>query len=297
MATYRCLADLQGKTLKLSDIVYLKGIQYSVREKYLREELTRNNNKIFDVLSISSKEDFASDAYNYKSTLGAWPECKYGDYEALTRLVIKLYKIIESSIITGFKIKGLYIKQLDSKEVVKLLKGYNVCFDESKWAFDSTGWYYWNTQDFKLQYTVMPSKLGSSYQDITPSDNPNQWYKITAPGESGISPEQVKELIVKYGGLINSSFNYKSRSAVYTWTKNTQVECISQRDVAKDAIEVSPTTEIIITKKEEKYENQFQRKKACVKRGTRPEGSTVCGRRGKTSVAVGHLGYRKVTGI
>lgn len=91
---------------------------------------------------------------------------------------------------------------------------------------------------------------------------------------------------------------YNSGLGVYLWKKDQYVECFIKRDAEeKHAIEVSPTTEIITIKKEEKHKNQFQRKKARIERGTRPEGSTVCGRRGKASVAVGHLGYRKVTGI
>lgn len=228
MATYKCLADLEGKVLKYDDTVILKGIHYSVQQSYLREQYLKND-KIFNVLSILDRHQFTTYAYGYNSIRGGWPECRTHDYEALTRCVIELYKIIEEK-------------------------------------------------------TSITSEK-------------KQWYKITAPGKSRISPEQVKELITKYGGLLNSSFNYDSSLAVYTWTKNTQVRCLSQSDVAKDAIEVSPTTEITIIKKEEKHENQFQRKKARIERGTRPEGSTVCGRRSKASVAVGHLGYRKVTGI
>ena len=123
-----------------------------------------------------------------------------------------------------------------------------------------------------------------------------QWYKITSPGKTGISPKQVQELIIKYGGLINYALSYDGLEGSYVWAKNKKVNYYS-RNVREDAIELSLTTEITTTKKEEKYETQFQRKKAHIERGTRPEGSTVCGRRSKASVAVGHLGYRKVTGI
>jgi hypothetical protein len=294
MATYKCLADLQGKTLKLDDVVYLKGIRYTVNSKFLNEDSSYND-KIFNVLSISSKEGFASSAYGYKCNGGAWPECKPHDYEALTRCVIELYKIIEPSVITGFKIKGSYIKQLDLKEARKLFEGHNVCFNEDKWAFNSIGWYYWNTQNFLLCYNTPSADPGPEYQDITPTD---QWYKITAPGLNGISPEEVKALITKYGGLINSDFGYNSVLGVYVWKNDRCVECLTKKDAEeKHAIEVSPTTKITTIKQEEKHENQFQRKKARIERGTRPEGSTVCGRRSKASVAVGHLGYRKVTGI
>lgn len=228
MATYRCLADLQGKTLKYDDIVILKNITYIVNTKFLSEEDCYNE-KIFEVLSIPHKEKFATKAYGYESTRGAWPECRPYDYEALTRCVIELYKIIER----------------------------------------------------KTSITSEKEK----------------WYKISTPGMTGISPEQVKKLIIEYGGLLDTTFTYKSVFGVYVWKENTIVDCIDKCDVREDAIEVSPTTEITIIKKEEKYENQFQRKKARIERGTRPEGSTVCGRRGKASVAIGHLSYRKVTGI
>lgn len=229
MATYRCLKDLLGKTLEFEDVVILKDIKYIVLSKYLQEESRSDNSRIFKILSIPSKEKFATNAYGYAHDYGDWPECKKDDYPALTRLVVELYKIIEGK--------------------------------------------------------------------TSATSEKEQWYKITSPGKTGISPEQVKELIIKYGGLIDSTLNYDGEVSVYTWTKNKKVRYLSKCDVRMDAIEVSLTTEITTTKKEEKHETQFQRKKARIERGTRPEGSTVRGRRSKASVAVGHLGYRKVTGI
>ena len=150
-------------------------------------------------------------------------------------------------------------------------------------------------------YSALTRCVLAIYKVIESIPEEKRWYKITTPGETGISPEEVKRLILKYGGLLTQCFNYASTSRVYVWTKNKEVVCLNKHDVRGDAIEVSPTTEtttkITTTKKEEKYETQFQRKKARIKRGTRPEGNSVCGRRGKASVAVGHLGYRKVTGI
>ena len=227
MATYKCLADLQGKTLRYADTVILKDIKYSVKSQFLQEENCVDNSKIFKVLSIPSKEKFAKKAYGYEQKGGDWPECETDDYEALTRCVIELYKIIEGKTSTTSK-----------KE---------------------------------------------------------QWYKITTPGKTGISPEQVKELIVKYEGKINPNYDYTSKLGIYYWKKGQIVDI--DTIVPKDAIELSPTTEITTIKQKEKHENQFQRKKARIERRTRPEGSTVCGRRSKASVAVGHLGYRKVTGI
>lgn len=229
MATYKCLADIQGKILEFTDTVILKDIEYTVQSRFLREKGSGNNSTIFKILSIPSKEEFTTKAYGYECNGGDWPECRPHDYKALTKCVIELYKIIE--------------------------------------------------------------------KDTSTTSEEEQWYKITTPGITGISPEKVKELITKYGGVIDTAFNYDSKLGVYIWKKNTQPLCVYKGDIKKDAIEVSPTKEITLIKQKEKYENQFQRKKARIKRGTRPEGSTVCGRRGKASVAVGHLGYRKVTGI
>lgn len=49
--------------------------------------------------------------------------------------------------------------------------------------------------------------------------------------------------------------------------------------------------------KTENYENQLQRKKSNLIRGTVPEGSIICGRRGKASVSIGHLSYKVCSGI
>ena len=297
MAEYRCLADLQGKTLKYEDCVILKGIKYRVLAKFLSECEGGDNSKIFDILSISSKEAFAAKAYGYEHNGGAWPECKRNDYEALTRCVIELFKLIEKDS-KKYKIKGKHLIQLGKEASVKLLKDYGAIFKPEQWSLDTGDWYYW-IYGQPLHHNIIGLSDLSDYEELNPFISPEkeQWYKITTPGLIGISPEQVKELITKYRGLINSEYDYTSKLGIYTWTKNERVRCISKCDLKKDAIEVSPKTEIITIKQEEKHENQFQRKKARIERGTRPEGSTVCGRRSKASVAVGHLGYRKVTGI
>lgn len=225
MATYRCLADLQGKILEYNDTVILKNIKYTVQSRYLCAS-AGNNDQIFKILSID-KNQFTLETYGYENTGGEWPECKSYDYAALTRCVIELYKIIE--------------------------------------------------------------------KETSTTSEKEQWYKITTPGKTGVSPEQVKELIIKYGGRLDSTYNYKSDLGVYYWKKDGLVDI--DFIFSKPAIEVSPTTKITTIKQKEKHENQFQRKNTRIERGTRPEGSTVCGRRSKASVAVGYLGYRKVTGI
>lgn len=145
-------------------------------------------------------------------------------------------------------------------------------------------------------YSALTRCVLAIYKIIECIKEKEQWYKITTPGKTGISPEEVKELIIKHEGIINDCYNYKSDNGVYYWKKGELVDIVST-NFPIHAIEVSPTTEITTIKQEEKYETQFQRKKARIKRGTRPEGNSVCGRRSKASVTVGHLGYRKVIGI
>ena len=145
-------------------------------------------------------------------------------------------------------------------------------------------------------YPALTRCVLAIYKIIESITEKEQWYKITAPGKTGISPEQVKELIIKYGGIINSDYNYKSEIGIYYWKEGKLVDVDTKLSI-HSAIEVSPTTEITTVKKEGKHETQFQRKKARIERGTRPEGNSVCGRRSKASIAVGHLGYRKVIGI
>ena len=59
----------------------------------------------------------------------------------------------------------------------------------------------------------------------------------------------------------------------------------------KEELEKSLTKQKIalIRIKTENYENKLQRKKSIVIRGTVPEGSITCGRKRKTSIAVGYL--------
>ena len=64
-----------------------------------------------------------------------------------------------------------------------------------------------------------------------------------------------------------------------------------QGSISKEKLEISLTQQKISTTqiKTENYENKLQRKKSIVIRGTVPEGSITCGRKRKTSIAVGYL--------
>lgn len=64
-------------------------------------------------------------------------------------------------------------------------------------------------------------------------------------------------------------------------------------DISKEELEeltLQTKSETLTTQiKTENYENKLQRKKSIVIRGTVPEGSITCGRKRKTSIAVGYL--------
>ena len=97
MATYRSYEELEGKTLRFGDIVKFrlgnKTVPYNVHDGFLNTPEPPNS-KIFDELDLL-RFDFASAYYGYKTINGSWPECKKGDYKALTRLVLALFKKCE----------------------------------------------------------------------------------------------------------------------------------------------------------------------------------------------------------
>ena len=63
---------------------------------------------------------------------------------------------------------------------------------------------------------------------------------------------------------------------------------ISREELEKLLTQQKPKIQIKLFKTEH-YENKLQRKKSIVIRGTVPEGSVTCGRKRKTSIAVGYL--------
>ena len=51
------------------------------------------NSSVFNALGIKDREEFCSKYYGYKADCGGWPECKYGDYESLSRLIHALQEL------------------------------------------------------------------------------------------------------------------------------------------------------------------------------------------------------------
>ena len=75
-------------------------------------------------------------------------------------------------------------------------------------------------------YSALTRCVLAIYKIIEGIKEKEQWYKITTPGKTGISPEQVKELILKYGGKLDSSYNYKSDVGIYYWKEGDLVDII-----------------------------------------------------------------------
>lgn len=88
------------KILEFNDEVIFtvekEEIKYEVFSKYLGNSISPNN-YIFTKLDLD-RDQMAMTYYNYlpqEVFSNDWPECAHGDYAALTRLVTKLYEIIE----------------------------------------------------------------------------------------------------------------------------------------------------------------------------------------------------------
>lgn len=101
MATYyRSSTEIKGKRLSYGDILVFskegefENVGYTVGFRYLNSN-TGTNDQIFDLLQVKDPKKFAEDCYGYESNAGVFPECKYRDYEALTRIAIALFKLCE----------------------------------------------------------------------------------------------------------------------------------------------------------------------------------------------------------
>lgn len=101
-AKITCLKDLEEvKRLAREDIVEFtvgeESVKYDVQCYYLSHFSNDylKNDMIFKMLELD-KYKFAEKAYGYDiNRKGYWPNSKNYDFEALTKLVKELYKIIE----------------------------------------------------------------------------------------------------------------------------------------------------------------------------------------------------------
>ena len=76
-----------------------KNYKYQVYKSFLKEE-SAYNDKIFIALKID-KIKLANSAYGYASGGGNWPESRYEDFAALTRLVEALFPYCNEVTVDG----------------------------------------------------------------------------------------------------------------------------------------------------------------------------------------------------
>lgn len=118
MATYTNYKELVGEELKEGDTVDIKGYRHIVRDTYL-ENYQGPNDKIFDLLDPKyNKLALAEESYWYTISWWFWPSFRANDYAAATRLVLKLYKLLDwaaISEITSFKLKISWWRLVDVK--------------------------------------------------------------------------------------------------------------------------------------------------------------------------------------
>lgn len=93
-------------------------------------------------------------------------------------------------------------------------------------------------------------------------------------------------------GLVETWFNWDQTSEGADYWR-TVCSAIPENTKFKKSELVSVKTTI----NKINYENQLQRKKSDLVRGTVPEGNIICGRKCKTSVSIGHLSNKVCIGI
>lgn len=96
MAYYNSLQSLGNNILQDNDIVEIAGIRYKVLSYNLScRQDGFINNEVFKRLGIPDKEKYCEIAYGYPPRKGDWPEYKFEDYGAATRVVANLFKTWE----------------------------------------------------------------------------------------------------------------------------------------------------------------------------------------------------------
>jgi len=96
MTTYKSYLELQGELLEQHDAVFIGKFKYIVGGNHLMN-YSSDNGAIFDFLKLN-KHTVADECYGYENRGGGWPEAHGGDYHALTRLVLYLFKRLKSKL-------------------------------------------------------------------------------------------------------------------------------------------------------------------------------------------------------
>lgn len=81
------------KSVKEGDrIIFNEDYVYKVTPNYIQGCKGKDNEAIFQKIGVGRiKMDFCRDAYGYTPTDGFCPECKWGDYAAILRLIKKIF--------------------------------------------------------------------------------------------------------------------------------------------------------------------------------------------------------------
>lgn len=101
MSIYKNYKQLEGKILKREDKLYFKVdkeiFKYDAVDDFLYCDSHKDHDAIFEVLGISNSDEFGTKYYGYpiKELGSCFPSSKMNDYEALTRIALALFAIIE----------------------------------------------------------------------------------------------------------------------------------------------------------------------------------------------------------
>ncbi|QQV89774.1 hypothetical protein Calle1_41 [Cellulophaga phage Calle_1] len=119
------------KTVKRGQRITLKNsqgveLEITVFDNHLSSVKGGNEQvfKMFDMYTDEERIDFCTKAYGYPAEFGMCPECRIGDYEALTRLV-ESFKDLESKIIIKSK-EGVVIKGYLKRDTIEFESGEEV---------------------------------------------------------------------------------------------------------------------------------------------------------------------------
>lgn len=93
MQIYKTSRELEGRQLERMDQLVFGEYTYAVCSNYLTNR-EGPNQKIFEAISVE-KNIFCTKAYGYEADTGDCPECHEGDYAALTRLAIAIFRRLE----------------------------------------------------------------------------------------------------------------------------------------------------------------------------------------------------------
>lgn len=127
--TYTSSDQLRGRTLSREDVIIFEvdgaKIGYIVCSAFLFNSCDKPNDYIFKILDIEDKASFCKECYKYEPHHGYkeefFPECKAGDFKALTSVAFALLKLCEEKKYKDSKEESLYKKG----DVVTIKKEYD----------------------------------------------------------------------------------------------------------------------------------------------------------------------------